>query len=131
MERPVYINPSPGDLVTCLIYCTCLLKSSGLLAADRFTGVPDADWLTGVTWPVVVGVVGAWVVTAVASCESCWDGSVVVSKGPSGVIKNWDYRAGVMINLTLFLLNSSSTSKPFSTESSKHLPFLIQCYHRK
>ena len=102
----MYINPSPGDLVTCLIYCMCLLKSSGLLAADRFTGVPDADWLTGVTWPVVVGVVGAWVVTAVVSCESCWGGSVGVSEGPSGVIKHWDYRACMRTNLTLFILNT-------------------------
>jgi hypothetical protein len=71
MERPVYVNPTPGDCVACLMYCMCLLKSSGLLADDRFTGVPAFDWLTGVTWPVLVGVVGACVVTAGVSCEDC------------------------------------------------------------
>lgn len=74
MERPVYVNPSPGDLVTCLTYCICLLKSNGLLEADKFNGVPVADWLTGVTWPDVDGVVGAWLVTAAVSICSI-DGS--------------------------------------------------------
>ena len=77
MDRPVYVNPAPGDSVACLIYCICLLKSNGLLEADRFNGVPISDWLTGVTWPDVVGVVGVWLVTAVASI--C---SIDESEGP-------------------------------------------------
>lgn len=68
IERPVYVNPSPGDLETCLIYCMCLLKSSGLL--DVFTGVPVDNC---VTWPEVDGVAGTWLIKGPASICSLDD----------------------------------------------------------